>query len=82
MLTKHYIAIDTKETNIDGEKLLLPISPPYKSLRGLGNAIGIVNLRHLYKMASGEIKSNKNNVAIEIVYIEGEECDEEVCTKD
>lgn len=81
MLVKHYIAIDTKELNEEGEKLLLPICPPYKSLRDLGDAIGIANLRHLFKMASGEIANNKDNVAIEIVYLEGDN-DEDVCTKD
>ncbi len=66
MKTKHYIAIDTKETNEWGEKLLLPITPPYKDLRLLGELLGIPK-RTLYRMVSGDAEDK--GIAIEVVYL-------------
>ena len=69
MKTKHYIAVDIKETNEKGEKLLLPITPPYETLRELGDALGMYSIRYLYKLVNNEIKNPKSHIGIEIVYL-------------
>lgn len=50
LLTRYYIAYDTREKNIKGERLLLPISPPVKLLKELIGITPIKTYNHLYKI--------------------------------
>jgi len=74
MLKKHYILIDNTEANESGEKLLLPICPPVRTLMEL---CGITHFSrsHLSNIYHGKRNANFN---IEKVWLTREEDDEEL----
>lgn len=78
MLKKHYIMVDNIETNECGEKLLLPICPPVRTM------LELCEFTHFSRSYLCNIKNGRRsaNFNIETIWIERESEDEELCTED
>lgn len=81
LLTRYYIAYDTKEKNLKGERLLLPISPPVLLLKELIQYTPIKTYNHLYllfnkKLSDGtDGRKTKENIGVCEVWLEDDEED-------
>jgi hypothetical protein len=84
MLTRYFIAIDTKEKNSKGERLLLPISPPVKLLKELIPFTAVKTYDHLYKIWKGICSDgsdgthSKEHVGVCVVWLEDDEDEDNI----
>lgn len=79
MLKKHYMMVDNIDVDDYGDKLLLPICPPVRTLLELCEFTHY-SRSHLNNILNGRRCANFN---IEIVWLEREDInDEELCIKD